>query len=216
MTSCPPPQKMAQRNGNVPALSGVKRSRETVPGMMSVRILKSGALKPITTSGAVNSSLPGSPFFSSSVPGRNTNLRATTLIARSLDWASTIEPAAAPATSAAPPNNMRRREGFIALRLRHRQFGDCVLLLAHLGLDFAEAQPPIGIRRVPLDRVPLGLRARCGQRENERLRRVVRDVARHVVMLLVDVAIEHRHVGKRHQQVDRLRAIASRPVPRRG
>ena len=36
---------------------------------------------------------------------------------------------------------------------------------------------------------------------------------RHLVVLLVDVTIEDRHVLERHQELDGLRAIARGPIP---
>jgi hypothetical protein len=39
------------------------------------------------------------------------------------------------------------------------------------------------------------------------------DVACHVVVLLVDMAIEHHDVLVRHQEIDRLGAVCGRPVP---
>ncbi len=44
---------------------------------------------------------------------------------------------------------------------------------------------------------------------------MMRDVPGHLVVLLVDVAVEHRHVRVRHQQVDHLCAVARGPVPLR-
>ena len=41
----------------------------------------------------------------------------------------------------------------------------------------------------------------------------MRDVARHLVMLLVDVAVEHGDIRMGHQQLDRLRTVARRPIP---
>src|SRR5262249_36367588 len=65
MSSWKSPQKWSQANPNTPILSGVNDRRVKPPGTMSVRSLKSGRLKPITTSALVNSSTTGSPFFSS-------------------------------------------------------------------------------------------------------------------------------------------------------
>ncbi len=103
--SWPSPQKTSQRNVNVPALSGVNVTRAGVPGMMSARTLKSGALKPMTTSGAVSSIVTGSPFFKAISRGRNTNFLATTLITRGPAAART--PAAAAAIATAPASTWR-------------------------------------------------------------------------------------------------------------
>src|SRR5690349_3471366 len=56
MSSCPVPQNTSHRNVKVPALSAVKRTFATLPGITSVRTPKSGRLKPIGTSGAVSCS----------------------------------------------------------------------------------------------------------------------------------------------------------------
>ncbi len=41
------------------------------------------------------------------------------------------------------------------------------------------------------------------------------DMPGHLVVLLMDVSVEHRHVLVRHQEFDRLGAVARRPVPLR-
>ena len=41
------------------------------------------------------------------------------------------------------------------------------------------------------------------------------DMARHVVVLLVDVAVEHHDVLEGHQELDRLGAVSRGPVPLR-
>ena len=41
------------------------------------------------------------------------------------------------------------------------------------------------------------------------------DMAGHVVILLMDMPVEHRDIAVRHQQLHRLRAVARRPVPLR-
>src|SRR3984957_20059517 len=41
------------------------------------------------------------------------------------------------------------------------------------------------------------------------------DVTRHVVVFLMDMAIERRHIRERHEQFDRLAAVARRPLPLR-
>ena len=38
----------------------------------------------------------------------------------------------------------------------------------------------------------------------------------HLVVLLMDVAVEHRHIAVRHEQLDRFGAVACGPVPLRG
>src|ERR1700676_4412878 len=44
---------------------------------------------------------------------------------------------------------------------------------------------------------------------------MMRDVTRHVVVFLMDMAIERRHVLKRHEQFDGLAPVARRPLPLR-
>src|SRR5262245_44439139 len=69
--------------------------------------------------------------------------------------------------------------------------------------------------RVPGNRCLLRHRARRGEGEHQRARRVMLDPSGRVVVLLVDVAVEDGHVLVRGEHVDHLGAIARRPVPRR-
>src|SRR5438477_1969748 len=105
--SWPSPQKISHRKTKVPALSGTRRSRETLPGTMSVRTLKSGALNPMTTSAVTNSSTTGTPFLSRISRGRNAHLRAVTRMTFSFGWARAT---AANATAATPTRTRRRCE----------------------------------------------------------------------------------------------------------
>src|ERR1700722_19904727 len=41
------------------------------------------------------------------------------------------------------------------------------------------------------------------------------NVTRHVVVFLMNMAIERRHIRERHEQFDRLAAVARRPLPLR-
>src|SRR5882672_5103170 len=182
---------------------------------MSVRTLKSGALKPIRTSAVVNSSTTGSPFLSAMSSGTNSNLRAVTRITLSRGCARAAAPNAAPARAAIPAASTRRRPGLIASGLRHRVFGDPVRGLFDFRIHFAETESPVGLRRIPGHGLALGLRSGRDQREDQRLRRVVRDMPGHLMVLLVDVAVEHGHVAIRHQELERLGAVARRPVPLR-
>src|SRR5258706_465399 len=112
--SWPSPQKISHKNTKVPILSGTSRSRETLPGMMSARALKSGALNPMTTSAVTNSSTTGTPFLSRISRGRNTHLRAVTRITLSFAWARAPAPKTAPAAVTMPAASRRRRSSFIA------------------------------------------------------------------------------------------------------
>src|SRR5262245_17467856 len=67
--------------------------------------------------------------------------------------------------------------------------------------------------RVPGNRCLLRHRARRGEGEHQRARRVMLDPSGRVVVLLVDVAVEDGHVLVRGEHVDHLGAIARRPVP---
>src|SRR5487761_2225777 len=203
MSSCPTPQNTSHRKVKLPALSGVSRSVVTLPGTMSARTAKSGRLKPIGTSGAVNCKTTVSPRFTRSSRGTKSNFLATTSMTRSSAFAITSAASEPSASAPVAPNNVRRFVSmFMASRLLYGQLGD------HAGrrwlrrLNLAHAEPFVGLRRVPGQRRAPGLRAGCRQREDQRLGRVVGDVPGHVVVLLMDVAVEHRHVGVRHQQLD--------------
>src|SRR3989475_7694339 len=81
--------------------------------------------------------------------------------------------------------------------------------------DLAEPESPPRMRRVPGHRRALRLRQGRGQREDERRRRMVRDLAGPEVMLLVDVPVEDGDVLPMLEQVDGFAAVPGCPVPRR-
>src|SRR3954452_25136617 len=58
--------------------------------------------------------------------------------------------------------------------LRDAEFLDLVERRVGLGLDLAEPQPAVRLRRIPRQRRARGLAAGCGQREDQGLGRVVR------------------------------------------
>src|SRR5262249_42795041 len=115
MSSWKSPQKWSQANPNVPTLSGVSCKRVKAPGTMSVRSLKSGRLKPMTTSPLVNSSTTSSPFLSSMSLGTNSNFFAVMRI--TLSSANARKPNA-PAAAASPNESRRRRRGFMLMPSR--------------------------------------------------------------------------------------------------
>src|SRR5258708_3192792 len=82
--------------------------------------------------------------------------------------------------------------------------------------DLPEPEAAPGLRRITRQRSALGLRERRGQREDERLGRVVRDGAGAEVVLLMDVPVEDGHVLPVLQQIDGLAAVFRGPVPLRG
>src|SRR5579862_1218813 len=73
----------------------------------------------------------------------------------------------------------------------HRVFGDLERIFRFYG---TETQSPVRLRGIPGNRFALRLRARRHQREDQRFRGMMRDMARHVVVFLMDVAVEHRDV----------------------
>src|SRR6478736_2193752 len=199
---------MSHRNVNVPVLSGVRSTRVVFPGMMSPRTPKSGTLKPIVMSSVVSSKVTGSPFLSAIWFGVYEKRRALTLITRGAFCARTPAP---PASASSPAASTTRRS--IRMSGSHGAFADREARSLVFGLDLAEAKTLVRMRGIPRHGLALRLRHRRGQREDERLRRVVRDVPGHVVVFLVDVAIEHGDVLERHQHLDCLGAVARRPVP---
>src|SRR5205085_12047506 len=104
---------------------------------------------------------------------------------------------------------------FMGSRLQHWIFSDYVAGLIEVRLDAAEAQSLVRLRGIPRQRRAGGLGARRRQWKHEAFRGVVRDVPGHVMVLLMDMAVEHRYVLLRHEELDRLRAVARRPVPLR-
>ncbi|ABA49819.1 hypothetical protein BURPS1710b_2420 [Burkholderia pseudomallei 1710b] len=244
IVSCPEPQKMSHRNWTVPGPPACAARRTTAPGGTSARTPYCGIEKPITVSCAVSSNTTDSCGASAIRSGVNTKRRACTLItrgaaARTRD-ASTPASAASAAPLAAKSQRRRGQDGALA-RARPRSArgskkkwrivvsSGARLRLGrgdgHLGqrgrarrvadAHFAPAEPAIRRGGVPRHRQALVLRAGRGQRKHQRARRVVRDVARHRVVLLMDVSVEHGDVRIGHQHVDDLRAVARGPVPLR-
>src|SRR5476649_718505 len=206
MSSWPSPQKMSQKKVKVPAFSGVIVTRVSWSGTMSVRMPKSGILKPWMRSIEVSTNVMGWPRFTFTVSGVNSNFEA---------WIETSPGAAALAMNTAPSaallpiSSAMKSLRFMELGLGDRQFGDRDLA-SHGDVARAERlQRRIERRR----RRALGCVAGGGLREDQRLGRMMGDVAGHVVVLLMDVAVEHHDVLVRHQQVDRLGAVGRGPVP---
>src|SRR5476649_786908 len=206
MSSWPSPQKMSQKKAKVPAFSGVIVTRVSWSGTMSVRMPKSGILKPWMRSIEVSTNVMGWPRFTFTVSGVNSNFEA---------WIPTSPGAAAfarnttPSAALLPISSAMQSLRFMGLGLGDRQFGDRDLG-AHRDVACAERlQRRIERRR----RRTLGRVAGCRLREDQRLGRMMGDMARHMVVLLVDVAVEHHDVLVRHQQVDRLGAVGRGPVP---
>ena len=69
MSSWPSPQKTSQKNVKLPALSGVKVTRVSWPGTMSVRKPKSGILKPWMRSSEVSTRTTGWPSLAVTLLG---------------------------------------------------------------------------------------------------------------------------------------------------
>src|SRR5207247_5487798 len=116
--------------------------------------------------------------------GSKLNLRATTLMVRSRGCAmtsATSEPS--PIAPAAAMSLRRLRLIRMVSAFRDRQFVDPVRPRSRLGFDLAKPEPAVRLCRVPGQRGALGLRAGGGQRVDQRLRRVVRDMPGHDVML---------------------------------
>src|ERR1700680_2483522 len=78
------------------------------------------------------------------------------------------------------------------------EFFDFILRLFWLSFDTPEAQTFIGSARVPRDWRLLWYGTGRRQRKHQRLCRVMRNVARHVVVFLVNVAVEHGYILVRH------------------
>src|SRR5712691_3640529 len=111
-----------------------------------------------------------------------------------------MTPATTPSTTAITAILNPRKLSFIALSFLHRAFGNDVFSLLHLHLDATEAEAFVGLRLVPRQRRALRLRTCHGQGEDQGLGSVVRNMSGHVVMLLVNMAIEDRDVGVGQQK----------------
>src|SRR6266446_3174193 len=120
-----------------------------------------------------------------------------------------------PSSNAPNPIVNRLLAARIALRLHDRKLGELEIGVLHFRLDVAVAKALIGMRRVPWHRGALRLRAGDGQRKHQSLGGVVRDMPGHLVVLLMDVPIEHRDMRVWQQQIDRLRTVARSPIPLR-
>src|SRR5260370_6069635 len=83
---------------------------------------------------------------------------------------------------------------------------------AVFGLRGAGAQTLEGMGRIPGNGQALGLRAGRREWEDQRFGGVMRDLPGHVMVFLVNMAVEHRRVLIGRQNVDRLGAILGRPV----
>src|SRR5258708_8979705 len=143
---------------------------------MSLRMPKSAILKPWMRSSDVSTKVNGWPTFAFTVSGVKLNFMATTLISFGVSAASrrAAPPTALPISSAA--NTLR----FMGSGLGDRQFGEGDLG-RHRDVARAERlQRDIERRR----RRALGRIARRRLREDQRLGRMMSDMARHVVMLL--------------------------------
>src|SRR5450759_1365923 len=111
---------------------------------------------------------------------------------------------AAPSSNAPNPIVNRLLAARIALRLHDRKLGELEIRVLRFRLDVAEAKALIGMRRVPWQGAALRLRAGYGQRKHQSFGGVVRDMPGHLVVLLMDVAVEHRDMRMWQQQIDRL------------
>ncbi len=126
---------MSQKKAKVPAFSGVIVTRVSWSGTMSVRMPKSGILKPWTRSIEVSTNVTGCPRFTFTVSGENSNFEA---------WIATSPGAAAfarnttPSAALLPISSAMKSLRFMGLGLGDRQFGDRDL-----------ASPPIATSRVP-------------------------------------------------------------------
>src|SRR5216684_844635 len=117
---------------------------------MSLRMPKSGILKPWMRSSDVSTKVNGWPTFAFTVSGVKLNFMATTLISFGVSAASrrAAPPTALPISSAA--NTLR----FMGSGLGVRQLGE-----GHLGGDRDVARTETGHRRIVGQRRALGLRA---------------------------------------------------------
>src|SRR5476651_441970 len=186
MSSCPSPQNTSQKKANWPTLSGVIVTRVVSPGTISVRTPNAGILKPWIRSIEVTRSVTCSPRFTLTVSGVKLNFIA--MISTSFfDWAARRT---APPIALLPASSAMKSLRFMELGLGDRNLGDRHRL-AHRDVARAERlQRGIkGRRRWTPGRVA----GRC-LREDQRLGRMMGNVARHVVMFLVDMAVEHDDV----------------------
>src|SRR5579883_951161 len=210
MSSWPSPQNTSQKKTYWPGLVGVIVTRVSWSGMMSVRMPNAGILKPWMRSNEVSTKVSGTPALAFTVSGVYWNLLAATLTSAPVSAASrrAAPPAALPISSAV--NSLR----FMELSLGDGQLGDGDRLAPSTAHEGHVARAERLERRIErrrgrtLRRVP-----GRGLREDQRLRRMMGDMARHVVMLLVDVAVEHHDVLVGHHDVDRLGAVGRGPVP---
>src|SRR5689334_1943415 len=105
----------------------------------------------------------------------------------------------------------KRASFFISLPL-YWKFFDVVLTHAHLRLDISKAQAFIGFCGCPWYWPLLWDGVSYGQRPHERLGCMVRDMSGHVMVFLVDMAIQHRHIRMRHQRVDHRSSVLRCPI----
>src|SRR6516164_648271 len=146
--------------------------------MMSVRMPKSGILKPWMRSNEVSTRVTGWPTLTLMVSGVKSNFLAITLISFGVSAAS---------RRAAPPTALPISSAVNTLRFTGSGLSDRQLGKGDLGRhrDVARAERlQRGVER--RRRRALGRIARRGLREDQRLRRMMGDVAGHVMILLMD------------------------------
>src|SRR5690242_11568460 len=85
----------------------------------------------------------------------------------------------------------------------------------HFSIDLSKTQTPIRRTRIPGQGSAFGRRARRRQRKHQGLRRMVCDPARLVMVLLMNMAVEHGHMLERSEQLDYPVSVARGPVPLR-
>src|SRR5258708_15143048 len=173
MSSWPSPQKMSQKKTKLPTFWGVIVTRVSWSGTMSVRMPKSGILKPWMRSNDVSTRVTGWPTFTLTMGGVYSNFDAAMLISFGVSAAS---------RRAAPPTALPISSAVNTLRFMESGLGDRQLrdddLAAHGDVARA-ARLQRGIERLRVP--PLGRVARCCLREDQRLGRMMGDVARHVM-----------------------------------
>ena len=102
-----------------------------------------------------------------------------------------------------------RFKGGPKLSKRPDSRGELVSVIAHLG----DSESLEWMRTIPGHGCSLRLGARQWKRKYQRLGSMVRDVPGHMMIFLMDMAVEHCDVLVRGQDVDCFRAILGCPVP---
>src|SRR5215467_4673307 len=94
-----------------------------------------------------------------------------------------------------------------------RKFLDFVACFTNFGFNVSEAETLVWFCWIPWDLGLFGNGTRLRQSPHEGFCCVMRNVARHVVVLLMNVAVQHGYIRMGHQRVNDSSSVTRRPIP---